>query len=144
MLPKGKEFEMLFKLRYVISLLVILIIAVIILSMSDKISPKSLTITAITEICVRANLYTEKYGHPPFSLKDLPIRKGYANMTKDGWGLEFTYNYDQKNGTVSMVSRGENKVLGDRDDIFLSVKLDANNMIPIMDMANCLEKYHTK
>ena len=59
-------------------------------------------------------------------------------------GLEFTYNYDQKNGTVSMVSRGENKVLGDRDDIFLSVKLDANNMIPIMDMANCLEKYHTK
>ena len=129
------NFKTLFKLRlrYAILLISFLLALVVILLLVDVIPPKALTKTTMSAICVRANLYTEKHGQPPTTLKDLPLREGYTNSTKDGWGQNISYKYDPDNKTINLRSSGENKVMGDKDDIVLSVKLDSKNMVDLLN-----------
>jgi len=69
------------------------------------IPPRDNTNTSMTETFVRIQMYMKEHGDPPASLAVLPIRKGYANSTTDGWGRQFQYSVDEK-GTITLTSLG--------------------------------------
>lgn len=74
-------------------------------SIVTKIPPEGETLTAISETAVRIHLYMIAKRVPPPNLAVLPVRKGYANSTKDGWGRELQYSVDAA-GVITLMSYG--------------------------------------
>jgi hypothetical protein len=79
--------------------------ATVVWSLIDRISPKDMTITSIDTNFVRIQIYMQEHRKAPPSLHDLPLRPGYADGTKDGWGNELQYSVDQ-DGVITLTSYG--------------------------------------
>jgi hypothetical protein len=89
-----------------------------------RISPDDLTRSAMTETVVRIGMHLQQRSILPNSLGALPIRQGYANRTKDGWGRALIYNTDE--GGFSLASLGKDGLPGGSDedaDIFTQYQL---------------------
>ena len=60
------------------------------------VSPQNMTRTAISETVYRMYLYGQKHHAIPRSLDVLPVRSGYLNNIKDGWGRELIMEIDNE------------------------------------------------
>jgi len=72
----------------------------------DRISPRDMTTSAITETFVRIGLYAQRNHAIPLSLDVLPKREGYANRTTDGWNRPLLFEVSS-NGVIRLTSFGK-------------------------------------
>lgn len=114
-------------IRRSVVLLVLAALVVIAIAMTfvDVISPRAMTLTAMTETSVRIGLYYQRNKRLPLNLSVLPVRNGYMNRTADGWKRELIYTIDAGDGfSLGSLGRdGKNGGTGDNADICQQYRL---------------------
>lgn len=82
-------------------------------------SPSEITSSALTEMLVRAEM-AARAGLVPETIQELPVRKNYANATKDGWGtpIRFAVTTDpiSKSVVFKVQSAGIDQAFDTADD----------------------------
>jgi hypothetical protein len=79
------------------------------------ISPEDMTRTAMGETVARMGIYLHRTRKLPDKIDMLPIRKGYANFTTDGWGHSLKYTRDGDQFAITSLGK-DGEVGGDGAD----------------------------
>ncbi len=87
-------------------ILIVLLFLIIYLTV-DVIPPQDKTISTLTGLKNRIELYVNTNDKLPDRLSSLPKRPNYDDSIADGWGRSIMYDYDSEAGIVSLTSCGE-------------------------------------
>ncbi len=87
-------------------LLTVLLLVIIYLTI-DLIPPQDKTISALTGLKNRIELYANSNNKLPDNLNDLPMRPEYDDSITDGWDRPIIYDYNSTTSMVFLTSCGE-------------------------------------
>jgi hypothetical protein len=73
-------------------------------------TPQDITVTAMGEMSVRAEMYYASFKKLPQRVSDLPVREGHMNFTVDGW--ERPLLYEASEDKIMLRSYGADGVAG--------------------------------
>jgi hypothetical protein len=95
---------------------------------------KALAMAAVSEISGNADLYTDTDKHAPASLSQLPMSEGCEDPKEDSCNKNMICKYDPNNKSITLRTRGKDKIFGTGDDLTLTLPLGSKNMAQVNEL----------